>query len=289
MKSFCIKTNNHQIIEYLLENISSINLNNIYFSKQKFNLYNNVIVHYKGSNTSLFINELSNILTNCIFAFYENTLVKRILNLNYFYFDTFEKEIIFKDCINILKMTELSNYVHRKEAIFNSLQNYINENHFMILSGFVNFRIPDYIKHLDSTIDISVNKYILEKEYKEFVELLKLYINSKKSNSNIVHLIYLNQDSILLDENKNILSVSDNVFNAKYLSDISFSSNDYILNALLDLLPEKFIIHLIDSEDDFIKTLKIIFGNRVHICLDCNICKTYNLLKNDLSFQKLKQ
>ena len=158
----------------------------------------------------------------------------------------------------------------------------------MILSGFVNFRLQDYMKSIDSAVDIAVNKFILEKEYKEFIELLKLYIKSKEPNISSIHLIYMNEDSILLDENKNILAISQDVFNAKYLSDISFSSNDYILNTLLDLIPKEINIHLIQEDDEFIKTLKLIFENRIHICNDCDICKTYRLINKEISLRTIE-
>ena len=114
----------------------------------------------------------------------------------------------------------------------------------------------------------------------EFISLLKLYINSQKNNSNIVHLIYNTSESILLDENKNIIMNSEEIFNAKYLSDISFSSNDYTLNSLLNLLPKKIYIHLIDNQiDQFINTLQLIFENRISICLNCEICNLYRYHK----------
>ena len=93
------------------------------------------------------------------------------------------------------------------------------------------------------------------------------------------HLIYLNGESILLDKQKNIVQLEGNINNAKYLSDITFSSNDIALNTLLSLLPEKIEIHIIDKEDEFINTLKLIFEDRVRICTDCNICRTYRMLQ----------
>ena len=114
--------------------------------------------------------------------------------------------------------------------------------------------------------------------------VLKLYINSQNNNSNIVHLIYKDSDSILLDENKNIILNSEELFNAKYLSDISFSSNDIALNSLLTLLPKKIYIHLIDNKiDEFINTLQLIFENRVSICLNCELCNLYRYNKNPVS------
>ena len=95
-----------------------------------------------------------------------------------------------------------------------------------------------------------------------------------------MHLIYINGESILLDKDKNIVKIDKNIGNTKYLSDITFSSNDIALNTLLNLLPRTLKIHIIDKEDEFINTLKLIFDNRIEICKGCNICKTFSM-KNE--------
>ena len=139
----------------------------------------------------------------------------------------------------------------------------------MVLEGFVNFRLQNYIKNLDYVIDISVNKFLIEKEYSEFINILRLYVSMSPFNSPLVHLIYCNSESVLLDGNKNIIPMNENMNNAKYLSDITFSTNDYSLNTLLSLNPKKLIVHLIDKkEDEFINTLKNIFENRIQICAE---------------------
>ena len=90
----------------------------------------------------------------------------------------------------------------------------------MILSGFINFRIYKYTDFLSTIADSCVNEFVVNKEYYEFIELLKLYINSKNYNSSVIHLIYVNSESILLDENKKIISLSHNNLDLPYLSDI---------------------------------------------------------------------
>ena len=83
-----------------------------------------------------------------------------------------------------------------------------------------------------------------------------------------------------LDENKNLIVVNDDIFKAKILSDITFSSNDYILNSLLTLLPKKIYIHLVDNyKDEFINTLQLVFENKVNLCTECNICQLYKKTK----------
>ena len=145
---------------------------------------------------------------------------------------------------------------------------------------FINFRLKDYLSILDEVVNEAVNSFVIEKEYFEFISLLKLYINSQAYNCEMVHIIFSSSESLLLDENKNLIVVADDIFKAKYLSDISFSSNDYILNSLLTLLPKKIYIHLVDdSIDEFVNTLQLVFENRVSLCTDCNICNLYKKRK----------
>ena len=281
MKSFCIKTNNQEIINYLLKNLEDSSLENIYFISKEFKCYKNVIVHYLGSNLIDFIGLLTDILTNTIMLYYEPLLIRKLLNYHYFYFEDFEKKIIEQSCYEYIILEENKTIKYRKDEIWTSLLQYINENKYMILDGFVTFRLENYIKTLEEIVDFSVQQYVVEKEYNDFINLLRLYIDSKPPEASLVHLIYTNGETILLDKNKKTIKLDDNLFNVNYLSDITFSSNDYALNALLTLLPKKIEIHLCSGyEDEFINTLKLIFGTRIFICTDCNLCKTYRILNN---------
>ena len=280
MKSFCIKTNNKDIINYLLKNLDNSHCKDIYYINKKFKYYENVIIHYIGKNISNFTDILSDILTSCILFYYEPILVKRIINYNYFYFDEIDKKTIKEKCCNHIQNSENENYKLRKKEIKKQVLHYIDNNKSMILDGFVNFRLKKYLFTLDKVVDATVKEYVIEREYNEFISLLQMYINSKQPNCHLLHLIYINGESIILDEEKNTVNLEDNIFNAKYLSDISFYSNDYALNVLLTLLPERIELHLIGCKDEFIDTLQRIFNDRLFICTNCNICKTYNILNN---------
>ena len=52
MKSFCIKTNNNAILEYLLDKLDYLELEEVKYSKNKFKIYSNIIVHYIGEKIS---------------------------------------------------------------------------------------------------------------------------------------------------------------------------------------------------------------------------------------------
>lgn len=278
MKSICIKLTNQNTAKYLLEQLDNFELDSIYFSYKKFKIYYNVIIHYKGKNIDLFCKNLAKILSFTIIDLYEENIIKNLIKSEYFYFDSLERQQITNITYEDLYEVEESVYKPEKrfELIYQTLYNYLNSNHSIVLKGFITFRLKAYFEAILEQIDKSVSKFIVEKEYAEFISLLKIYVNSEKTTCKEVHLIYYNFKPILLDENKNIIKIEDDLLNSKYLSDITFSSNDYTLNTLLNLVPKKIHIHLVDENiDEFINTIKLIFEERVDFCNDCEICKIY--------------
>lgn len=277
MKSLCIKSNNEDIISSLFQKLSALNLDSLFISRNHFKVYDNIIVHFININYDIFYDKISSVLTDTIIEFYQEKLFKRILEYNYFYFTNKEKRKILdlaKEFIEDDTISSKDNYF----SIYYPILDYITENKSLVLDGFVNFRLQNYMKNLDYIVDISVNKFLIEKEYNEFIDILKMYVAFTPFNSPLVHLIYCNGESTLLDKNKQAIPTDDTIFQAKYLSDITFSSNDYTLNTLLNLTPKKIILHLIDNqEDEFINTIKLIFENRYEICTNCKICSLYKM------------
>ena len=253
MKSICIKTNNENLLNYLLNELNYIEIKPVLISTNKFKNYKNIIIHYSGNDNQKFIHEVSCILSCLVIDELEEKFIKQSLIKNYFYFDSDERKHIIEICFEIFT-DDFNLYFDKKyNCLINDFESYLTNNKSIVLDGFLNFRIKDYLKILENVVDEAVNNFVIEKEYLEFISLLKMYINSQNSNCDIVHLVYTNETSILLDKDKNIINVSDDIFKAKYLSDISFSSNDYALNTLLTLIPKKIYIHLINNcIDEFI-------------------------------------
>ncbi len=272
LKTICVKTDNENISKYLLEELDYFDFQDIYVSCYNFRFYTNVIIHYVGKKVDLFLNKISTLLSYLVIDFYQPILIRKLINTNYFYFSTEDKKEIYNLC---LTNVDLSNSISMLNSISNAFYKYFLDNKYVILDGFVNFKLNEYIKELDSVVDMCVNKFIIDKEYNEFINLLRTYIQTSSCTTDVVHLVYNNQKSILLDSDRNVIEFKNNFINSKYISDISFSSNDFALNSLLTLLPQKLYIHLIDKEDDFISMLKLIFNDRVFICSDCDLCNIY--------------
>lgn len=280
MSSLCIKTNNEKILTYLQDEISNFNMLNIFYSRNEFKSYKNIIIHYTGIDNELFYTKLATILSYLVIDYFETDIIKNILNANYFYFDHSESHKILELCTENLCEDEEFSFQNRQLILFDIFYDYITKHHSIILTGFINFRLENYRNLLEDLVDFSVNEFIIEREYLEFISLLRLYINSEPPSPHVTHLISFEHDISLLDENMKPIDINKNSLNAKYLSDVSFSNNDYILNTLLKLLPQKIYLHQISplSNLDFINTLQLIFKERIEICHDCNLCNLYKTL-----------
>lgn len=290
MYSICIKTTDNNIIDFSNSYFENIIFDTIYFNNKNFKIYNNFILHFRpsqNSNNSLddFFNLISNYLYDIIITFFEFPIVYNQLKDLFFYFDDSEKNILLDNCLKSINST--ANIKTKKDILIPILKQYISTHKSFYLNGFINFRIKPYINFINTSINSCVNNYVVEKEYIEYIKLLKTYVSSKPSQVDVLHLIYIEDDTILLDNNLEILSITNN-FSSSIISDISFSTNDYILNMLISLLPEKLYIHLLCKEDEFISSLIKIFENNIHICQDCSICQAYKTLSYNSESHKKK-
>ena len=165
MKSLCIKTNNSNLLSYLLNELNNRDLKNICFSENKFKHYKNIIIHYWGNNEPLFISKLSSILSFLVIDEIEEDLLKRLLLQNYFYFDASERNTILNLCFDIM--------ADDLYLIFEKKINILQENFYaflcthksIVLNGFINFRLKSYFSILDDIINEAVNSFVIEKEY----------------------------------------------------------------------------------------------------------------------------
>ena len=278
MRTICIKTNNSIILEYLLNELRLSNVQYMCFTVKKFKYYQNLIIHYLGSNVDSFIHFVSDILSYLVIDELEEELLLNIIQQNYCYFDNLERKKILNYCFDLFS-EDYSNYFNKKFSyINNQFYLYLKEHKSIVLTGFINFRLTRYFSILDEVVDDAVSNFIIEKEYMEFISLLKLYINSQSPKTDVVHIVYRKDNPLLLDENKNIIPLDNSIYQAKYLSDISFSNNDFILNTLLSVLPKKIYLHLVDNAiDEFANTLLLIFEKKIVVCSDCDICNLYGL------------
>ena len=160
MKSICLKTNNEEIISYIIKKLEN-GFDDIIISENQFKIYKNVIVHYIGKNERFFLVQFSEMLADVISVFYEKRLLSKMIDDNYCYFEEIEKEIILRICEKIIELQEAS-FKYKEEILKGLVYEYLLDNNkYMILDGFINFRVKPYLEVLDYVVDTSVTNFVL--------------------------------------------------------------------------------------------------------------------------------
>ncbi len=280
MISICIKENNLDVQNFIIASLNKCSFPEISYIQKQFKIYKNLIIHYSGEESKKFYSSISRIIVKSILKIYEPIIIKKMIDHDYFYFTEEEINIIMDEYKLLSKKKDRK----IKENLLTSvIEEYISNNKSIFLEGFTRFRLYKYQNYISFKLQEAINQFVVDKEFFEFVNLLKSYVESKIPDDVVINLIYVNSKARLLSEDGSNIRLES--FSSIYLSDISFSNNDYVLNTLVGILPKKIIIHTLSADDQFIKTIKLIFTNKVFNCNGCKLCNSYNLNKE----QKIKK
>lgn len=231
---------------------------------------------------------ISNALADYIIRQYEDRLILRIINTNYCYFNSIERKEILHKALNIIKNEDKSFFnslfqMKRRNVIISQLMDYFDNSNNIILDGFVNFRLKEYIKDLEDVVDKAVDDFLMDREYKEFIRLLRYFVDIQEPKLNTVHVIvgYDNKYT-LLDERKKEIT---NECIQEYASEISegeINYDDLLVSSLITFAPRKIILHCAGQfrNKELMDTIKNVFSGRVVICKGCDICMV-NAAKNE--------
>lgn len=173
-------------------------------------------------------------------------------------------------------------YMNRKNEIIDKIVLCLEDNNEVNIKGFLTFRMKEIAHDLENIIDKIVEKFMIEKEYNEFIKLLKYFVDVQESKINEVNImIDKNGDYLVKDELGN--DILNNLINELYDSRINskVSSEDLIISGLITSAPKKIVIHCVENSrnKELIETIKNVFVERVEFCDDCAKCTQ---LKNNI-------
>lgn len=224
---------------------------------------------------------VANIIAKYIIERYEEKFLLRIINANYCYFNAVERKEILEIAKRNIICTDDNNIfnnlflLRRKNMITKKLIEYFETSSEIVLDGFITFRLKEYIKELEDVVDKAVDDYMMEKEYKEFIRLLKYFVEIQEPKCEVVHVrTFYNHQYSLLDAQKNEITnecIKDFV---NEVSEGEINYDDLLVSSLITLAPKKIVIHLEKhiTNRQLLETIKNVFFGKVCFCQGCEIC-----------------
>lgn len=134
------------------------------------------------------------------------------------------------------------------------------------INGFIRFRMKELRDDIENVIDKVVEKYMVEKEYKEFIDLLKYFVEIQESKIETVQIFITGEGRYTLTNRE-----GEDIFK-DFIKDINevklgqgVSIEDVIISGLITNAPKEIIIY--DKElctnREFIDTIEKVFVDKV--------------------------
>ena len=215
---------------------------------------------------------ISNVIYNVIVEHYREKEMLHYINENYFFLK--HDEILEIDlAINkILKgdqkiCSDKDFYCLNKiNDIIENIKEFILENDYINIEGFITFRMKNFLKDIECIIDKVVEDYMIEKEYNEFIKLLKYFVDIQDCKLEEVNIIVQRNGSYEVKDSKGLDIFKDFLNEITDAAEVGIiNTEDIIISGLITNVPKKIKIYNEEYciNKEFIQTIKSVFGERV--------------------------
>lgn len=222
---------------------------------------------------------IANALTDILVDDWQQATLLRVLNRRFHCFAEREKQRIVQLAMAKLVQRDkgpnrLLYQVARKSRIREALSAYLKDQDRINLDGFLHFRLRSYWEELEDILYLSIDQFLSEKEYQEFVQLLQHFVQILEPRHDLVHVVLREPDGFaLLDEQGHVLQ-ADVLTNELKAENGYADQDDLLISALLSVAPNKLVLHVgtFRSRPKLVEILQQIFASKVELCRSCDYC-----------------
>lgn len=221
---------------------------------------------------------ISQVVSDYIVNYKEEEILKEILTQEFGYHSEEEQQQIISyvySGIEVSQFEETSDNLHKnilRKNIIEKAMDYFCLEHTLTMDGFIRFRLKDQWGQWRSLVEHAVDEYLAEKEYKEFIQLARLFLTNQDTKTRLLHIVHID------DRNLQMYSESWHRMSLEKQEQIAFFENrsksyeDLLIGSIIHFAPEHIVIHTDQENHHIIYTLKRIFDQRTTICNKCLDC-----------------
>lgn len=259
---------------------------------------NTLFVNLKlqGNNSDLFLKEddiiyifkhqISEFLAEHILRDWEEKILIKEISKKSRQISSADHKIVLNKAVEFLRrcnsnesLNLLLNY-GRKNKISHKIMDYIYSNNSLVIEGLINFCMPDYLNELKFAVDLACEELRNEKEYNNFVKLLRYFVDTQPPRLYEVNLL-MDQTGLFYmwdGDGANIQEKFTNYYcNDSLINEISL--DDMLVSILITVSPQRIILHnAVEQDTEPVKMIREVFAERI---VDCDGCERCQPLKPD--------
>lgn len=154
-------------------------------------------------------------------------------------------------------MLNTMHYNRRKALIEESTMEYLKSNNFIIISGFVNFRLEEYKNELRKLCRDAAEEFSALKEYDEFLDMLRFFVSVQMPKEALVHIVRKNGSLRILNKFKK--DITEAYANEFAFADEELTNEDILLSSLITISPKIIVIHDKKENNKIYETIASVF------------------------------
>lgn len=228
------------------------------------------------SHEKIFRYYLASIITDLLMNEIAKEMMNRIIKTKYHYLSKEDIRQVVENAYlylsNLDEEGDIGKTLFRHNQILAEVNQYMESNSRFYLEGFLRFRLKDYFKELEFSIERAVDNFLVEQEYNEFLRLLRYFVEVQEPRIDEVHVLIKDKQSFcLLDEERQ--PISQNQLQgvlAELNEEVDYE--DLLLSALITISPRSIVLHVI-NKTGIVDTILNVFRERVKVCQGCDLCK----------------
>lgn len=230
----------------------------------------------------LFYSCSSNAIYDYISHEYISENIDRLLDDNYNYLSENDLLEIKERCHQVIvgngifSTQGLIYSISCKNNTLRKIDEFLSENTEILLDGFITFRLKDINNELSTLVEKLVEDYVVEKEYSEFIKLLKYFVDIQECKYDLLNIIINSNGDYIIEDGyqKDITKEFFEDFNMDCIKG-EVNKHDILVSTLISCAPNKIIVHGFQNaqNQDALDTIKNIFAERLTFCTSCDICQ----------------
>lgn len=229
---------------------------------------------------------VSNILYRIVIDNYRKKEMFEFLTDNYFFLKQHEILEVEDEIVKVLKYEETTKNedsiycLNRVNSMIEQIKDCISEKQEINVDGFITFRMRNLRGDIEKIIDKVVERYMVEKEYKEFVKLLKYFVDIQECKIEEINIIIEENNSYIIKdaEGKDLYYDFLKEITAEQ-GRIELNTEDVLISGLITSAPKNIIIYGKENctNKEFLDTIENVFGDKI----------TFRECGSDFKFKKI--
>lgn len=219
---------------------------------------------------------IANGLSDIIIDEYEQFLVVKLIDVNYAYLSEKDRTLLKAKALRVLNNGRGNGYSvkrsQRKSRVWAKLSEYLEREDQIILEGFITFRLKDYLEDLFDFVDHMVREHLINREYREFLRLLRHFMSRQKYSVPVVNIHRDPQGGYkLLDAQLEPVRGDMGVFLSRNTDGSGPEMDDLVVSAVVTLAPHRIVWHGTVDDSSCFDLLSDLFNQDLEVCDGCSL------------------